>query len=146
MPTLLFLYCPDSIPNEKTTFWGTHEYLEQYFVTLFQPLCSPNQRLEETSLAIVWMRWALNDKFLSVFPLNLSNCSYQLNSEILRAQFGNQMTLNNPKMVAETRSYIPRWCSWFWCWRPYLSFLKSSSLSSRMNVIKSMLNDYRYEE
>lgn len=69
--------------------------------------------------------WQISISFL------FQSCSYQLNSEILRAQFGNQMTLNNQEMVAETRSYISRWCSWFWCWRPYLSFLKSSSLRSR---------------
>ena len=36
---------------------------------------------------------------------------FQFNSRIVRTQFSSIMTLNNWKMIAETQSYIFRWCS-----------------------------------
>ena len=38
---------------------------------------------------------------------------FQFNSRIVRTHFSNIMTLNNWKMIAETRSYIFRWRSRF---------------------------------
>ena len=38
---------------------------------------------------------------------------FQLNFRIVRAHFSSIMTLNNWQMIAETRSYIFRWCSSF---------------------------------
>ena len=47
----------------------------------------------------------------------------QFNSRIVRTHFSNIMTLNNWKMIAETRSYIFRWRSSFRCRRVCLSSL-----------------------
>jgi len=41
----------------------------------------------------------------------LSQVLVQFNSRIFRTHFSSIMTLNNWKMIAETRSYIFRWCS-----------------------------------
>ena len=47
---------------------------------------------------------------------------FQFNSRIVRTHFSNIMTLNNWKMIAETRSYIFRWRS---CFRRRLVCLSS---------------------
>ena len=50
---------------------------------------------------------------------------FQFNSRIVRTHFSNTMTLNNWKMIAETRSYIFRWRSRFRRRRGCLSSLMS---------------------
>ena len=47
------------------------------------------------------------------FVLLCPKCSFQFNSRIVRTQFSWITTLSNWKMIAETRSYIFRWCSRF---------------------------------
>ena len=51
---------------------------------------------------------------------------FQFNSRIVRTHFSSKMTLNNWKMIAETRSYIFRWRSLFLRRVCLLSSLKSN--------------------
>ena len=52
---------------------------------------------------------------------------FQFNSRMIRTNFSSVMTLNNWKMIAETRSYIFRWLSRFRRCRVCLSSLLSPS-------------------
>ena len=81
---------------------------------------------EMTCFAFVWTTWAYDDKcsVLSYIPSAGSDL------RIVRTQFSSRMTLNNWKMIAETRSYIFRWRCCFRRRRLCLStliLLKSSS-------------------
>ena len=61
---------------------------------------------EMTCFAVVWTTWAYDDK------CSILSCPerwFQFNSWIVKAHFSGIMTLNNWKMIAETRSDIFRW-------------------------------------
>ena len=65
---------------------------------------------EMTFFAVVWTTWAYDDK------CSILSCPkrwFQFNSRIVKAHFSGIMTLNNWKMIAETRSDIFRWRSRF---------------------------------
>ena len=67
-------------------------------------------RREMTCFAVVWTTWAYDDK------CSILSCPkrwFQFNSRIVKAHFSGIMTLNNWKMIAETRSDIFRWRSRF---------------------------------
>ena len=70
--------------------------------------------------AVVWTTWAYDDE------CSILSCPkrwFQFNSRIVKAHFSGIMTLNNWKMIAETRSDIFRWRSRFLRRRVCLSFL-----------------------
>ena len=64
---------------------------------------------------------------------------FQFNSRVVRTQFSNIMTLNNWKMIAETRSCIFRWRSRFrrrrGCLSSLLSFETMRAWTSKINVL-----------
>ena len=68
-------------------------------------------------VSIWWQR------FNSVFLC--PKCWFQFNSSMVTTHFSSIMTLNNWKMISETRSYIFRWRSRFRRRRVCLSFLMS---------------------
>ena len=55
----------------------------------------------------IW--WQMINYFVFLCP----KCWFQFNSRIVKTHFSSMMTLNNLKMIAETQSYIFRWCSRF---------------------------------
>ena len=88
---------------------------KQYFCTLctciflsFDILKTPSFFLwrEMTCFALVWTTWAYDDK-CSIF--SCPEGWFQFNSWIVKAHFSRIMTLNNWKMIAETRSDIFIW-------------------------------------
>ena len=68
-------------------------------------------RREMTCFAVVWTTWAWWQMFNFVFLC--PKRWFQFNSRIVRTHFSSILTLNNWKMIAETRSYIFRWRSRF---------------------------------
>ena len=83
-------------------------------------------RREMTSFSGVWTTLAYrmtNVNFVHLWPKRW----FQFNSRIVRTHFSSIMTLNNWKMIAETRSYIFRWRSRCRRRRVYLSFLRVHS-------------------
>ena len=67
-------------------------------------------RREMTCFAVVWTMWAYDDE------RSILTCPkrwFQFNSRIVKAHFSGIMTLNNWKMIAETRSDTFRWGSRF---------------------------------
>ena len=75
---------------------------------------------EMTFFAVVWTTSAYDDK------CSILSCPkrwFQFNSKIVKAHFSGIMTLNNWKMIAETRSDIFRWRFRFRRRRVCLSFL-----------------------
>ena len=65
---------------------------------------------------------------------------FQFNSRIVRTHFSSIMTLNNWKMIAETRSYIFRWRSRFRRRRVCLSLVSISLYLSCLSYEKNSLD------
>ena len=65
------------------------------------------------------------------FILLCPKCWFQFNSRIVRTHFSSIMSLNNSKMIAETRSHIFRWRSRFRRRRVCLSSLFPRELTTR---------------
>ena len=63
---------------------------------------------EMTCFAVVWTTWA-HDQKCSILSSYVP--STDSNSWMVRTHFSSMMTLNNWKMITETRSYIFRWRS-----------------------------------
>ena len=74
-----------------------------------------------TFFAVVWTTWWAYDDKCSI--LSYLKRWFQFNSRIVKAHFSGIMTLNNWKMIAETRSDIFRWRFRFRRRRVCLSFL-----------------------
>ena len=79
-------------------------------------------RREMTCFAVVWTTWTYDDK-CSILSSLCPKRWFQFNSRIIRTHFSSIMTLNNWKMIAETRSYVFRWRSRFRQGRVCLSSL-----------------------
>ena len=75
---------------------------------------------EMTFFAVVWMTWGYDDK-CSI--MSRPKRWLQFNSRIVKAHISGIMTMNNWKMIAETRSDIFRWRSRFCRRRVCLSSL-----------------------
>ena len=87
-------------------------------------------------VSILWQMF----NFLFLCP----KCWFQFNSRIARTHFSSTMTLNNWKMLAETRSYIFRWRSCF-RWRGvFLSSLIMLCMQER--VFRAPVNDLYYKK
>ena len=69
-------------------------------------------RSEMTCFAVVWTTWAYDDK-CSILYSYVPSAGSNLIPGLFRTHFSSIMTLNNWKMIAETRSYICRWRSRF---------------------------------
>ena len=67
-------------------------------------------RRELTCFAVVWTTWHMWWQMFNFVFLTPKRW-FRFNSRIVRIHFATVMTLNNWKMIAETRSYIFRWRS-----------------------------------
>ena len=95
-----------------------------------------------TCFAVVWATWAYDDKCsifsLALVPMYVQLCPkrwFPFNSRIVRTHFSSIMTLNNWKMIAETRCYMFKWRSRFRRRRVYLSSLTTATKTSQINYL-----------